>query len=341
MTTDKKAAEERISRVKKESFICIQGWMRTDLHLSGNDLLVYAIISGFCQDGESSFRGSLQYLADWTGSTRRGVMKNLSRLMDRGLIARGGQTKEGIFEYRTTKPAGSEQSSPVNEVHQGGEHSSPGGVNIVHQGGEHSSPNNIDDTRDKRIVDSTSTPADALESDDTESADVFPFEDRKSKHEPRDFSDSLRVIMDAWNAMIISLRETRGIKRSAIHRVTPGTPKYVSVCNVLKTYSEDQIVACIKAVPRVEHWINPTSRRIVESGWKLNFGWFFEKFWDVVLPQMELMDVLVPVRAGSDITYRVNDIPAVQTETQAQQAQTQQAKSESEPVMVGGFAFPE
>ena len=335
-TTNDKKAEKRTSRVKPENFVLVQGWMLTDLHLSGNDLLVYAIISGFCQDGESSFRGSLQYLADWTGSTRRGVMKNLSRLMDRGLIARGGQTKDGVFEYRTTKPAGSEQSSPVNKVHQGGEQSSPGGVNKVHQGGEQSSPNNIVDNTVKNTVDSTDGPADALESDDTESADVLPFEDRRPK--PRDFSDSLRVIMDAWNEMIISLRETRGIKRSAIHRVTSGTSKYANVCNVLKAYSEDQIVACIKAAPRVEHWLNPTSRRIVESGWKLNFGWFFEKFWDVVLPQMELMDVLVPVRAGSNITYRVNDIPAAQTQ-QTQQTQTQQAKAE--PVMVGGFAFPE
>lgn len=333
-TTDKKAAEERTSRVKPENFVLVQGWMLTDLHLSGNDLLVYAIIHGFCQDGESTFRGSLQYLADWTGSTRRGVMKNLSRLMDRGLIVRGGQTKDGVFEYRTTKPAGSEHSSPVNIVHQGGEHSSPGGVNIVHRGAEHSSPNNIDDTRDKKIVDSTSAPADTHEPDDTESADVLPFEDRKSK--PRDFSDSLRVIMDAWNEMIISVRETRGIIIPAVTRITPDTACHTAVCNILKSYTEDQIVACIKASPRVEHWINPKKIKPF-----FTFRWFYEHFYDTVVQRMELIDVLVPVRAGSDITYKVNDNPVLQTETQAQQAQTQRAKAEPKPVMVGGFAFPE
>ena len=51
--------------MKDTNFISIQGWMRTELNLSGNELLVYAIIYGFSQDGESKFTGSRQYLADW------------------------------------------------------------------------------------------------------------------------------------------------------------------------------------------------------------------------------------------------------------------------------------
>ena len=52
-------------KVQSENYITIQGFMRTELHLTGNDLLVYAIIYGVSQDGESKFSGSLQYLADW------------------------------------------------------------------------------------------------------------------------------------------------------------------------------------------------------------------------------------------------------------------------------------
>ena len=32
-----------------DNYINIQGWMRTDLDLKGNELLVYAIIYGFSQ----------------------------------------------------------------------------------------------------------------------------------------------------------------------------------------------------------------------------------------------------------------------------------------------------
>ena len=43
--------------IKNENFILIQGWMINNLKLSGNDLLVYAIIYGFTQDGEQWFEG--------------------------------------------------------------------------------------------------------------------------------------------------------------------------------------------------------------------------------------------------------------------------------------------
>lgn len=46
------------------NYITIQGWMRTDLKLSGNELIVYAIIYGFSQNKQGEFTGSAQYLAD-------------------------------------------------------------------------------------------------------------------------------------------------------------------------------------------------------------------------------------------------------------------------------------
>lgn len=340
MTTDKKAAEkETVSRVKKESFICIQGWMRTELGLKGNDLLVYAIVYGFSQGGEGVFRGSLQYLADWTGATKQGIVKNLKHLMDLGLISKTDIAigKQKLCEYKAT-----ERTAEHTADNEGIKLSSPGyttefnGVcNSVVQGIKLSCPNNIVNTR-KKIVDSTSAPADALESVYTDT-DSLPFEEKKSK--PRTFDDSLRRIMDAWNEMVISVRETRGIIIPAVTRITPDTARHTAVCNILKSYSEDQIIACIKASPRVEHWINPKRVRPF-----FTFRWFYEHFYDTVVQRMELIDVLVPVRAGSDITYRVNDIPAVQTETQAKAQQTQQTQTQqekAEPVMVGGFAFPE
>lgn len=75
-----------------ENYITIQGWMRTELNLKGNDLMVYAIIYGFCQTEGQKFTGSLQYLADWCGATKAGIQKNLKKLMELNLIE-----KEDIY----------------------------------------------------------------------------------------------------------------------------------------------------------------------------------------------------------------------------------------------------
>lgn len=89
--------EKRATKVKKENFVCIQGWMISELRLKGNDLLVYAIIYGYSQDGSSCFSGGLQYLADWVNGTKRGVQKNLDNLMAKGLIERQqSETDKGI-----------------------------------------------------------------------------------------------------------------------------------------------------------------------------------------------------------------------------------------------------
>ena len=92
-------------KIKSENFITIQGFMRTDLGLSGNDLLVYAIIYGSSQDGDSKFEGSLQYLADWCGATKQGIQKNLKNLLDKDLIKKESRTVNGInlVAYYTTE----------------------------------------------------------------------------------------------------------------------------------------------------------------------------------------------------------------------------------------------
>ena len=70
------------------TYITIQGWMRTDLKLSGNELIVYAIIYGFSQNKQGEFTGSAQYLADWVGCTRRTVMTILNKLVEAKLISK-------------------------------------------------------------------------------------------------------------------------------------------------------------------------------------------------------------------------------------------------------------
>lgn len=71
------------------------GWMVTDLRLKGNELLVYALVYGFCQDGGSEFTGSVSYIQEWTGMTYRGALNILQSLVAKGLLI-----KRDIVENR-------------------------------------------------------------------------------------------------------------------------------------------------------------------------------------------------------------------------------------------------
>lgn len=75
-------------KINERNFITLEGWMRTDLKLSGNELIVYAIIYGFSQNKQGTFTGSLQYLADWVGCSKRSVMRALNRLVEEKFITK-------------------------------------------------------------------------------------------------------------------------------------------------------------------------------------------------------------------------------------------------------------
>lgn len=83
--------------MKETSYIIIQGWMRTRLRLTGNDLICFALIYGFSQDGESVFTGSLKYIQEAIGvATRQSVLNILSRLEAKGLIVRNTDVINGV-----------------------------------------------------------------------------------------------------------------------------------------------------------------------------------------------------------------------------------------------------
>lgn len=140
-----------MSKVRNENFIVIQGFMVNELNLKGNELLVYAIIYGFSQEENQVFNGSLQYLADWTNSTKQGVLKNLKSLVDKGYIKKNEKYINGVkfCEYHVTK-----FNTEVNKVKQDGEHSLTEGSkqsltnNIVSNNKKNNKINIIDDLVD-------------------------------------------------------------------------------------------------------------------------------------------------------------------------------------------------
>ena len=70
-----------------ERYYVILDFMVEELQLKGLERDIYAIIYGACQDG-TSYTGSLQNLADWTLTTKQGVLKALKKLEIKGLIVR-------------------------------------------------------------------------------------------------------------------------------------------------------------------------------------------------------------------------------------------------------------
>lgn len=125
--------------MKNEGYITIQGWMRNELGLSGNELLAYALIYGFNQDGESTFRGSLGYVAEWLGCSKQTAISTLKKLVEKGLIERIEEPINGILfvRYRILK---------------GGQNSLPGGSKNITTPSQNFLPNNTksDNKDDKK-----------------------------------------------------------------------------------------------------------------------------------------------------------------------------------------------
>lgn len=81
--------------IRDSNYITILAPMITRLKLKGNELLVFALIHGFSQDGESRFKGSLRYLIEWTGLDKTTIIKILKSLVEKRYIHK--------FEYEKNK----------------------------------------------------------------------------------------------------------------------------------------------------------------------------------------------------------------------------------------------
>ena len=78
------------------AYIVIQDWMISDLQLRGNELLTYALIYGFSQDGESEFKGSLKYISKFLGVSKSTAQRNLENLVNRGVIEKRVEEISGV-----------------------------------------------------------------------------------------------------------------------------------------------------------------------------------------------------------------------------------------------------
>lgn len=133
--------------MKNENYITILGWMLNDLHLSGNELLVYATIYGFSQDGSSVFSGSSSYLAESINITKPAVLDILRKLVEKEYIIKIEKVVNNVklVDYKINL-------SLVKKLYWGGKESSLGG-------GKETLPHNnsIDNNRDNNIKENNKT----------------------------------------------------------------------------------------------------------------------------------------------------------------------------------------
>ena len=84
------------------AYFCVQSWMVNKLNLKGAERDTYAIIYGFCQDGESDFHGSLGYIAELTGYSRNSICAALKSLTEKNLIVKSERVANNIKFVRYT-----------------------------------------------------------------------------------------------------------------------------------------------------------------------------------------------------------------------------------------------
>ena len=77
------------------SFTIVYDWMANKLNLSGNELLVYALIYSFARGEKKEFYGSAEYIAARLNIGLRTVMYSLKKLTENGLIK-----KRDVGRYR-------------------------------------------------------------------------------------------------------------------------------------------------------------------------------------------------------------------------------------------------
>lgn len=126
------------SRIKDENYYQIQGWMINRLGLKGVSLSVFAIIYGFTQDGDTEFKGSLQYICDFCGGVSKPtVIKALKELVDKKYLIRREEVINNV-QFNRYKA-----NLPLLKIFNGGSKEIlTGGVKEFNEGSKNPLPNN-------------------------------------------------------------------------------------------------------------------------------------------------------------------------------------------------------
>jgi ADP-ribose pyrophosphatase YjhB (NUDIX family) len=105
-----------------ENYVTIQGWMAEEMGLKGNELIAYAFVYGFTQDGRPK-RISYSYLARWLQATRQTAINTITSLERKNLIEKTQKgSPGGIENYYLAKKGPGQKNKPglIKNLYQGG-----------------------------------------------------------------------------------------------------------------------------------------------------------------------------------------------------------------------------
>ena len=82
------------------NYFVIEDWMVKKLLLKSNELIIYALIHGFSQDGRSYFYGSIKYIMENTNLSKETVLTVLQSLVKKKLIVKKDVKNYQIFDNK-------------------------------------------------------------------------------------------------------------------------------------------------------------------------------------------------------------------------------------------------
>ena len=89
-----------------EPFIKLNMWMASELNLSGNELIIFAVIHQYTAYQGGYDRG-MNGLTDWTGCARSKAYEAVNRLIDKGLVERSSASKgrnPTVYRSKVNRP---------------------------------------------------------------------------------------------------------------------------------------------------------------------------------------------------------------------------------------------
>lgn len=151
---------------KDNNTILIQGWMINNLKLSGNELLIYALIYGFSQDGESEFYGSLNYICSAVNCSKPTTIKVINSLISKGFILKSQITLNGNtfskYKYIDVNFTPSKETLLVKNVDLGSKETLQGSKETLPNNNQYNNNNSKEQIKIE-IFNSTSTSSDLID----------------------------------------------------------------------------------------------------------------------------------------------------------------------------------
>lgn len=111
-------------------YIVACGWMN---NIGCSNILerdAYALVYGFSQDGESEFKGSVNYICEWLMCSRPTAVKTMRSLESKGLVIKRQENISGVVFNRYTAVVPKDFLQVVKNINWGSKESLPNNTNI-------------------------------------------------------------------------------------------------------------------------------------------------------------------------------------------------------------------